>query len=169
MKYLALCLLTALILIAGLNGPISGQVPAGPGMDEFDSLGHTPVPRNPPAAAGAKTSGAKSNAPLTASLAKDDKGKKPATVFSSTDPKIFLVWEDDSAAKGDKLRFVWYMEGGASKSKKLTESTSTLPGPGAYSATYIVMPVGGFPVGSYRAEVYNGAKLAKSLPFTVKK
>ena len=114
----------------------------------------------------------KDKKPLTAILAKDEKGKEATNVFSTMEPKIYVVWKDDTGVKGDKLHVVWYAvntNGAMAKNKKIHESTQTVPGPGAYGAPFIGAPAKGFPPGSYRVDVYDGTKLGKSLPFEIKK
>ena len=124
----------------------------------------------PTAAAAQAVSGPKK--PLQALLTKEDKGKAPVSSFASSTPKIYLEWNDESATKGEKLRVVWIAEDAAAfagKNKKLSEDTTTLPGAGAYGQFYLSSPAGGFPVGKYRADLYEDTKVSKSLKFTVTK
>lgn len=142
------------------------QQPAGFGDDA--SLLHRPTPT--PAAQ--TPVDPKNKKPLTATLGKDNTGKNSVTTFAPNDPKIYLVWKDDTGAKGDKVRIAWFAEntgGAVSKNKKLTEATQIVPGAGSFGSSYLLMPSGGFPVGKYRVDVYDGTKLAKSLKFVVTK
>ena len=168
MKYLASLLLAAVaafgtstVFAQGNGNPNlnQGQAPVG-------LFGHTPQPTP------AKEAPPGEKKPLEASLTKDDKGKEAATAFTTADSKIFLQWRDPGAAKGDKISVSWFAEdthGVFPKNKKVTESSQTAAGPGAYGSLYITAPSGGLPPGKYRADVYDGSKLAKSLKFTVAK
>ncbi len=139
--------------------------------DVVNQMGGIRRPIPAPVAAGeAKASGPKK--PLEATLSTDDKGKSPTTTFAASTAKIYLHYQDDSAAKGEKLRAVWIAEdaaGFSTKNKKLNENSTILPGPGAYGSFFLPSSNGAFPVGKYRAELYDGDKLAKSLKFTVTK
>ena len=167
-----LALATATSTYAMGSGPVPGsgttQAQGQPvDLGPQDTLLHRPTPAPQATAA---PSGTKE--PLTAALYKDDKGKESASVFTTSDPQVYVKWIDGTGAKGDKVRVAWYAvdTGGAvSKNKKLTESTSTLTTAGQSGSSYIAAPKGGFPAGTYRVDVYDGAKLAKSLKFTVKK
>ena len=139
-----------------------GQVPGGV-ETSASRLNRTPSPT--PASTAVKLQ------PLTAILAADGKGKDPASSFPVNTRKIFAVYSDGFAVKGDSLRFVWTAEsGGASaKNKPLYESKVTLPGPVGTSSSFVELSGSGFPVGKYRLDIYKNARLAKSLPFTVAK
>lgn len=168
MKHLAALLLTIAAFVgASVNVHAQmGGVPPG-GEPAETTLLHRPTPTPGPAATTSKE-----KKPITASLSKDEKGKESTETFSVGDPKIYLIWKDDTASKGDKVRVAWYAEetGGVfKKGSKLTEFTQTLPGPGSFGSSILPAPKGGFPAGTYRAEVYDGKTLAKSLKFTVKK
>ena len=152
---------TNTVFAQGNGNPNLGQGQAPTGL-----FGHTPVPTP------AKAAPPGEKKPMAASLTKDDKGKEVTTAFTTADPKIFLQWSDPSATKGDKVSVSWFAEdthGVFPKNKKVTESSQTAAGPGAYGSLYITAPSGGLPPGKYRADVYDGSKLAKSLKFTVAK
>ena len=175
MKHLAATLFLATVTATGLyamgSGATGSSTAQAPGQaadfgPQSSALRRpTPAPQSSAAPSGKKE-------PLTAALYKDDKGKESASVFTASDPQVYVKWIDGTGVKGDKVRVAWYAvdTGGAvSKNKKLTESTSTLTGDGQSGSSFIAAPKGGFPVGTYRVDVYDGAKLAKSLKFTVKK
>ena len=170
MKYTAALFLVVILALATFPKAPMGQAQVAedtPGM-----FGHTPIPKGgAPAAASPGAKGPVAKVPLTASLAKDEKGKQPASVFSKSDPEICLKWTGGMGSKGDKVRVVWVAvdTGGAiTKNKKLTESSMTLAEMGQPGSSYISAPKGGFPAGSYRVDVYEGSKVSKSLKFTVK-
>ena len=82
-----------------------------------------------------------------------------------------MLWKDPTGSKGDKVRTVWYAEDTGKafpKNKKLSEYTQVIPGPGAFGAAVSPTIKGGLPAGKYRADVYDGTKLAAKLPFTIK-
>lgn len=176
MKNLAAALFLATITATGTSAMRAAPAP-GSGAAQTqrqpvdlgpqDTLLHRPTPA-PEASA---TPSAKKE-PLTAALYKDEKGKESASVITTSDPQVYVRWSDGTGVKGDKVRVAWYAvdTGGViSKNKKLTESTVTLTGEGQSGSSFVQAPKGGFPAGTYRVDVYDGAKLAKSLKFTVKK
>ena len=168
MKYLA-SLLLAGVAAFGVNSVFAqgnGNPDLGRGDAPTGLFGHTPQPTP------AKAAPPGEKKPLEASLTRDDKGKEVTTAFTTADAKVFLQWRDPSAAKGDKINVAWIAEdthGVFPKNKKVTESSQTAAGPGAYGSLYITAPSGGLPPGKYRADVYDGSKLAKSVKFTVAK
>jgi hypothetical protein len=171
-RFTSLLLLAAFTAIASAHAQMGGPSGSGGGNATDDAVSSISQIRRPttPTPAPANQSGPKK--PFEATLATDAKGKSPATVFAATTPKIYLLWKDDSAIKGEKLRAVWVGEdvvGMSSKNKKLTEGTETMPGPGANGDFYLPASSKGFPAGKYRVDLYEGTKLAKSLKFTVTK
>ena len=125
--------------------------------------------RNTPAPAAGKPG---EKQPVTAVLAKDNKGKKTATTFTSADPQVFLVWKDPTAMKGDTIKVVWIAEDvkGFKKNTKLSEGSKTLPGDGGFSSDFFLnAEKGGLPAGKYRAELYDGSKRVENLSFTITK
>ena len=165
MKYLAALLFVVLLGVAIVHSaPPPGD---GAGVEAPGLFGYTPVPKSTPATAAAPGK----KVPLTASLAKDDKGKSPATAFVQADTE-YLLWKDPTGAKGDTIRTVWYAVDTGKvfpKNKKLSEFTQTLPGPGAIGTSISPTIKGGLPPGKYRADVYENTKVAVSLPFTITK
>jgi hypothetical protein len=154
---------------AQMNGVTPSQTPAGDSATDAAVAAMSTIKR-PRADTPAPASGPAK--PLEASLSKDEKGQSTTTTFASDSPKIYLQWSDAGATKGEKLRVVWIAEstaGSSTKNKKLTESAGTLPGPGSYGSFFLKEPAGGFAVGKYRVDLYENAKLAKTLKFTVTK
>ncbi len=168
MKYLASVLLAAVLTTASASADPTDKTSPGSAAsvepDGFLRPKSSPTPANNTTAA--KVAGPKK--PLTAMLGKDSTGKGSTTTFASSDPSVYCVWKAETAMKGEKVRVAWYSEGG--KDKKLTENTQAIPGAGsAGGSAHIEKPAGGFPVGKYRADVYDDGKLAKSLKFTITK
>ena len=162
MKHYLPILALGTTLFLGARAASAQMGNSGPGDTPIGLFGHTPVP------ASAKTTGPKK--PLEGSLAKDEKGGRAGMTFAKADTKIYLLCKDVSGVKGDKVRVVWIAEetGGAfPKNKTLNDFTQTLSGPGQATSFFATVP-GGFPVGKYHADLYDGATLVKTLKFTVK-
>ena len=147
--------------------PVHGQDPTA---DDLYSISGIKRPTASPTPAGAAKTAPGPKKPLDAMLCKDKDGKSAAMTFAPSET-VYLHYMNDSATKGDKLRVSWVAEdaAGLSKNKKLTENTQVMPGPGVAGNFYLPPAAGGFPVGKYHVDLYNGDKLAKSLKFTVKK
>ena len=170
MKYFLPFLFAATLTMSGLISSAVGQNPAPTETDNSDGRSADVLAPRTKTPASTTTTTAKKGPP-TASLAKDAKGKTPATTFAPND-KIYLVWTAPEAAKGDKLRAVWIAEDTGKafpKNKKLIEDNNTVPGPGASGAFVSPAVTGGLPAGKYLAEFYINAKLIKSAKFTVGK
>ncbi len=175
MKSLTLCLiLAAFALLPSASAQRAGAPPPSTGGgsatdDAASSIStiHRPTPA-PTKTSAAVASGPKK--PLEVSLSKDAKEKGPETAFPAATTKIYLHYDAPSAVKGEKLHVVWIAEdakGISTKNKKLTESNVVLPGPVSNGDFYLPASATGFPVGKYRAEVYEDGKLFKSLKFTI--
>jgi hypothetical protein len=94
---------------------------------------------------------------------------KPSTVFRPDTPLIVCVFKVEGAGLGLSARSVWIAEDVgkvAPPNYKIMEKTLTLPfmNSGVFSLS---KPNNGFPVGSYRLEIYLAGKLAKTLKFSV--
>ena len=94
---------------------------------------------------------------------------RPATVFRPDSPQIVCVFKMEGAGIGATIRSVWIAEDvgkAAPPNYKIAEKTLTLPflNTGTFSLS---KPNKGFPVGSYRLEIYAGGKLSKTLKFSV--
>ncbi|MBI1790609.1 MAG: hypothetical protein HYR60_24020 [Acidobacteria bacterium] len=95
----------------------------------------------------------------------------PATVFRPDSPQIMCVFKVEGAGLGTIARSVWIAEDvgkAAPPSYKIYEMSLAIPfgNSGAFSLS---RPDKGFPVGSYRLEIYLGEKLAKTLKFGIRK
>jgi hypothetical protein len=149
--------------MGGGGAPPTGSAPA----DDMTSISGIRRPSSFNAAS-ATPAAAAPGKPLEAHLARDDKGKSPASAFPGATPKIYLAWTDGTATKGTKLRVVWIVDdAGAkfSKHKTLYENTMTLPGP---VAGVFYLPAGGkLPPGKYHVQLFEDGKLAKTMLFTV--
>lgn len=105
---------------------------------------------------------------LHAQLVEELNGEE-VTSFSADVPKIYALWKGDAVKEGDKVRGVWIADDvgtAAPKNSKIDEATVTATGEtqGTFS---ISKPDKGWPVGSYRLELYVGDKLAETLKFTI--
>ena len=94
---------------------------------------------------------------------------KPGKVFRPDSPQIVCVFKVEGAGVGAKTRSVWIAEDvgkAAPPNYRIAEKSLTLPflDRGAFSLS---KPNNGFPVGSYRLEIYMGDKLAKTLKFSI--
>ena len=170
MKRFTSLLLFATFAVVTSAGAQSKTAPSGgSATDEaVGSISGIKRPTSTPAAATA--SGPKKG--LLANLSKDEKGKELTTVFPASIPKIYLHFTDDSATKGENLKVVWIAESAAgisTKNKSLHEASEVMPGPGTFGTLNLSAPSGGLPVGKYRADLYEGGKLSKTLKFTVTK
>ena len=94
---------------------------------------------------------------------------KPGKVFRPDSPKIVCVFKVEGAGIGAKTRSVWIAEDVgkvAPPNYTIAEKSLVLPflDRGTFSLS---KPNNGFPVGSYRLEIYLGDKLAKTLKFRI--
>ena len=95
---------------------------------------------------------------------------KPTAVFRPDSPKIVCVFKIEGASLGTTVKSIWIAEDVGKKAPpnyKIAEKTLPLPFINAGSFT-LSKPNNGWPVGSYRLEIYIGSTLAKTLKFTVK-
>lgn len=95
----------------------------------------------------------------------------PTTEFRADSPKIVCVFKVEGASIGTTTKGVWIAEdvgAKAPKNYKIAEKSLALPflNRGSFSLT---KPDKGWPVGSYRLDIYLGGTLAKTVKFTVKK
>ncbi len=160
--------LAAVLILATCTATLAFSAGSAPTSNDPASFGdqYTPIRRSTPKPD--SSAAPKEKVPITAALSKDAAGKQGATTFNSTDPTIYCVWKAETATKGEKVRVAWFAVAG--KDKKLTENTQTIPGTGSISGSgHLEKPAGGFPAGKYRVDVYDDAKLAKSLTFVITK
>ena len=125
---------------------------------------HSAAAKDAPAAATKST--------LETTLAKDQSGKSPATIFTSADAAIYLHYQGKDLKKGDKIGVAWYIvDGGKTIDKNFKASAGTQEANrnGAEGYFNLAKPAAGFPPGKWRVNVtLNGAQVA-SHPFTVSK
>ena len=94
---------------------------------------------------------------------------RKTTEFHPDSPKIVCVFKVEGASVGTSVRGVWIAEDVgpvAPPNYKIDERTLTLPYLNSGSML-ITRPNSGWPVGSYRLEIYFGTTLGKTLKFTV--
>ncbi|HUL72704.1 MAG TPA: hypothetical protein VLT86_06355 [Vicinamibacterales bacterium] len=94
---------------------------------------------------------------------------RKTTVFHPDAEKIVCVFKVEGASLGTSVRGVWIAEDVgevAPPNYKIAEKTLVLPYMNSGSLL-LTRPNTGWPVGSYRLEIYFGAALAKTLKFTV--
>jgi hypothetical protein len=94
----------------------------------------------------------------------------PTTVFRPDSPRIACVFKIEGAGIGTRVKSVWIAEDVGAKAPpnyKIDEKSLALPFINSGSFT-LSKPNKGWPVGSYRLEVYIGSTLAKTVKFTVK-
>lgn len=94
---------------------------------------------------------------------------KPGTVFPPDVPQIVCVFKVEGAGVGATTKSVWIAEDvgkAAPPNYKIAEKSLVLPfmDSGTFSLS---KPNNGFPVGSYRLEIYFGNKLTKTLKFSI--
>jgi len=95
---------------------------------------------------------------------------KPTTEFPPDAPKIVCVFKIEGASIGTTVKSVWIAEDVGSKAPpnyRIDEKTLALLFINTGSFT-LSKPNNGWPVGSYRLEIYLGSTLAKTVKFTVK-
>ena len=94
----------------------------------------------------------------------------PSTEFVPGTAVIYCVWRAEGLNLGAKMRGVWIAEDVgkvAPPNYKIDEAAArTLKANEGYFS--LSKPNNGFPVGKYRLEIYMGASLLKTVPFTVK-
>ena len=99
-----------------------------------------------------------------------DRETKPASSFSSDVPKLFAFYIGESLKEGDSLRGVWIAEDvgtAAPANTKIDESSLVVKSPTDNGAFSISKPTNGWPIGSYRIEIYVGDKLAETVKFKI--
>lgn len=123
------------------------------------------------AAAGwAADTGRVTQAVLGTGVTRDSDIINPTTVFATDTPKIFCAWKVDGLKAPTAIRGAWVAEDvgkAAPPNYKIDEATILMsaPGKGQFSLS---KPNKGFPAGKYRLEIYVGAQLTKTVPFTVR-
>lgn len=106
---------------------------------------------------------------LHAELSKD-RESEPTTKFSKDTPKIVAFWKGDALKAGDRIRAIWIAEDvgyAEMQNSKITEGSAIAYKPDDSGAFGLARPKEGWPLGKYRLELYVGATLAETLPFTI--
>jgi hypothetical protein len=93
----------------------------------------------------------------------------PTKNFLSGNLKIYGLWKGDALKAGDTVRAVWVAEsfGYERKDVKITEGKVTAYKRDDDGIFSLARPTGGWPIGSYRLELYVGDKLADTVRFTI--
>jgi hypothetical protein len=106
---------------------------------------------------------------LSIILAKDTTGEM-TTKFNSDVSKLYARWQASDLAKGTKLRSVWIAEDVgevAPPNYKVDETTVVTPAPPSSGTFSLSRPNAGWPIGSYRVEIYADDALIETLKFTI--
>lgn len=91
----------------------------------------------------------------------------PTTVFRPDTAQVVCVWKTEGVKPGTTVRAVWIAEDVgkvAPPNFKIAEASDAAAVSGSF---YLTKPNNGFPIGKYRLEIYLGAELARTVPFTV--
>jgi hypothetical protein len=99
-----------------------------------------------------------------------DSDTKPTDTFSASVPKLYAFFKSTDTSKGDKFRVVWIAEDvgdAAPKETKIDESTLTADQDNFFGAGSLTKPTNGWPVGTYRVEIYLNDQLATTAKFSV--
>lgn len=108
---------------------------------------------------------------LSVILAKETTGEM-TTKFDSDVAKIYARWQASDLAKGTKLRSAWIAEDVgevAPPNYKIDEATVVTPAPPSSGVFSLSRPSAGWPVGSYRLEIYADETLIETVKFTIAK
>ena len=108
---------------------------------------------------------------LSVILAKDEAGEM-TTKFDSSVAKIYARWRSTDFPKGTRLRAAWIAEEVgevAPPNYKIDEASVVTPEPPVSGVFSLSQPNAGWPIGSYRAEIYADETLIETVKFTVAK
>jgi hypothetical protein len=128
-------------------------------LAELPPLGDSPAPSATPA----------ENKMVSAVLARESAGDAQAS-FPPETPKLFLRWQGEALAPGDKIRCVWIAEDvgdAAPANYQINETSTKADDVRAFGTFTLSRPNDGWPPGKYRVEIYVGEKLAETLRFTI--
>lgn len=101
----------------------------------------------------------------------DKTGGRAVAGFAATQPQIFLDYQGETLAKGDKIKAVWFIEDGGkgiTPNVKVSESTLVADAPRGKGGFHLDKPAKGFPPGKWRVDVYVNDARIESIKFTVK-
>jgi hypothetical protein len=128
-------------------------------------------PTLPAATAASATAPPSSQKSLTAFLSREVAGE-PADSFSNERPMIYLRWHGQALQAGDKISCIWIAQDvgqAAPANYHVDEASFIAGGPHASGTFTLSKPKPGWPEGKYRVEIYIGAELVETLPFTIEK
>ncbi|MDO8755308.1 MAG: hypothetical protein Q7J80_15530 [Anaerolineales bacterium] len=103
--------------------------------------------------------------------AKDQDGTQPASIFATTET-VFIVSDLSSGVKGNLVTSKWYAVDVADTEPNFLIDTAEIPiADETFDGTiyfFFEAPAdGGWPLGSYKVEVYFNGALVNTVPFTV--
>ena len=101
--------------------------------------------------------------------AKDQDGAQAATVFGKDDT-VFVVGDLSNGVKGNVVTSKWYVDKaeGYEAGSLIDTSDLNIEENGSYSINfYMDKPTDGWPVGSYKVEIFFNSELKSTLNFTV--
>ncbi|GAB4544276.1 MAG: hypothetical protein Fur002_17320 [Anaerolineales bacterium] len=101
-------------------------------------------------------------------LAKDKDGAQTGTVFTSNDT-VFVVGDLNNGVAGNVVTTKWYVDKVEGYNSDVMDTSDlNITEDGSFSVNfYMDPPNGGWPVGSYKVEVFFNGVLANTLNFTV--
>jgi hypothetical protein len=108
---------------------------------------------------------------LSVILAKDATGEM-TTKFDSDVPKLYARWQARDLAKGTNLRGAWIAEDVgevAPPNYKVDEASVVAPEPPSSGVFSLSRPNAGWPIGSYRVEIYADEVLIETVKFRIAK
>jgi hypothetical protein len=97
------------------------------------------------------------------------KDGEPTKTFLSGSLKVYGLWKGEALKAGDTVKAVWVAEsfGYERKDVKITEGRVTAYKRDDDGIFSLARPSGGWPIGSYRLELYVGDKLAETVRFSI--
>jgi hypothetical protein len=105
----------------------------------------------------------------TAVMARDGKGNLATNIFSPSDPAIHTVIAFNQSAKGITVRCITIVENAGNLRNAHTPAVQRVVEQPEYGMDCIAdRPADGWPVGTYRTEIYMGNHLAKRLRWEVR-
>ena len=108
---------------------------------------------------------------LSVVLAEAAKGES-TTKFGSDVTKVYARWQASDLVKGTKLRAVWIAEDVgevAPLNYKIDEATVAIPRADSDGVFSLSQPNAGWPIGSYRVEIYADEALLETVKFSIAK
>lgn len=99
-----------------------------------------------------------------------DEDSKPTTSFSSDVEQVMVFFHSKGTKAGDKVRVAWIAEDvgeAAPKNYKIDEASFDLDKDDGGGGSKLSRPNSGWPIGKYRADIYDGDTLVDSVKFTI--